>query len=68
VARHTKGNHPGRGTVLRSMPSSQTAARAGLSLGGDPVVTGYEYRDSPDLVYSHIRRFIADVSTPRTPQ
>jgi hypothetical protein len=50
------------------MPSSQTAARAGLSLGGDPVVTGYEYRDSPDLVYSHIRRFIADVSTPRTPQ
>ena len=29
---------------------------------GIPQVIGYEYRDSPDLLYAHVRRFLDDLS------
>jgi len=32
-----------------------------------PVVHGYEYRDAPDLVDPHLRRFLADLGAPHDP-
>ena len=32
-----------------------------------PVVHGYEYRDAPELIEEHVRRFLAEVGAPREP-
>jgi hypothetical protein len=34
------------------------------NVDGAPVVTGYEYRDAPELVYPHIRRFLEGITAP----
>lgn len=34
------------------------------NINGAAVVTGYEYRDAPELVYPHIRRFLEGINTP----
>lgn len=37
-------------------------------MGGAPVVTGYEYRDAPDLIEGEIRRFLAEVRAREAPE
>lgn len=32
-----------------------------------PALHGYEYRDAPELIESHIRRFLTDIAAPHDP-
>lgn len=43
---------------LNGFASLQVARVDVPVVNGAPVVTGYEYRDAPELIYPHIRRFL----------